>query len=126
MSVMEMPHTNGLIDVDYQPGASLSLPSVLQELLLALVGHDGDVFVRDGPHQLESDEHIVTQPSSCDMHLAADLHWISLADRLVAGSQCMAASKRQAPQSNVALYAGNAQGVHERPGGPRLPLPGAR
>ena len=82
MSVLERPHTNGVLDGISQPEATHA--SMLQELLLALVGHDGDVFVRDSAHQLEGAEYIVAEPGSCDTRLAADVNWISLADRRVA------------------------------------------
>lgn len=82
MSVLERSHTNGALDGISQPEATHA--SILQELLLALVGHDGGVFVRDGAQRLESAEHIIAEPGSCDTRLAADVNWISLADRRVA------------------------------------------
>ena len=76
--MLNRQHANG-VHALRQPEASHA--SVLQELLLALIGHDGDVFVRASSQRLESDAHTIAQPRSCDMHLAADLPWISPADR---------------------------------------------
>ena len=54
-----------------------SYASVLEELLLALMGYTGDVFVdhQDGIHLERS------APSDCSIELAADIDWIDPPDR---------------------------------------------
>lgn len=57
-----------------------SLTSVLQELLLALLGCPGDIFVQQ-PRTQDSEFSHVAEPKNGDLHLAEDLDWIAPADR---------------------------------------------
>ena len=58
MSLLERPHfTNGTLLMPlHQPEATAPYASLLEELLLALIGHDGNVFVRDDAYRLETEE----------------------------------------------------------------------
>lgn len=59
---------------------SESHTSVLQELLLALLGCPGNIFTQQ-PSAQGLEFYHVSEPTSCDLHLAADLDWIAPADR---------------------------------------------
>ncbi len=53
--------------------------SVLQELLLALLGYPGDIFIEQPKtHGLRPQ---FAEPWSCDLHLGADVDWLNCADR---------------------------------------------
>lgn len=53
--------------------------SLLQELLLALVGHTGDVFV-DGAAK-SGERRLLQDPSQCTVSLASDINWVNSSDR---------------------------------------------
>lgn len=54
--------------------------SVLQELLLALLGCHGDIFIKQPRTQgLKSSQ--LAEPRECDLRLAEDLDWINPSDR---------------------------------------------
>ena len=82
-----------------------SYTSVLEELLLALVGYTGDVFVddQDGSHRERR------APTECSVKLAADIDWIDPPDRR-AGSQltalrehCVLAARQTMPLWSAAV-----------------------
>ncbi|CAL8466718.1 g6254 [Coccomyxa elongata] len=54
--------------------------SVLQELLLALLGCPGDIFIKQPRTQGLKSSHLA-EPRECDLRLAEDLDWISPPDR---------------------------------------------
>lgn len=49
--------------------------SIVEELLLALLGHTGDVFEDD------QTEEIVAEPTRCTFHVSTDLGVVSYSDR---------------------------------------------
>lgn len=57
-----------------------SQASVLQELLLALLGCPGDIYIKQPRTQGLKSSHLA-EPRECDLRLAEDLDWISPPDR---------------------------------------------
>lgn len=55
--------------------------SLLHELLLALVGHTGDVFV-DSSAKLGAAQ-LMPDPMCCTVRLASDIDWVDSPDRYV-------------------------------------------
>ena len=53
--------------------------SLLQELLLALAGHTGDVFVDDAAHTAAPDG-VLPDPHRSTVHLAHDIDWINTSE----------------------------------------------
>jgi hypothetical protein len=62
--------------------------SLLQELLLALLGYTGDVFQVKHSSATEKSPSRVAEPWSCDTHIAADIDWINPADRFSNSEIC--------------------------------------
>ena len=58
--------------------------SLVQELLLALVGHTGDVFV-DTPAANPGGGWQLQDPSQCTVRLASDIDWVNSSDRCAHG-----------------------------------------
>lgn len=65
------------------------LASVLQELLLALLGHCGDVFIRTASKQDGTPELHIADPSACDISLADEIDWIRAPDRCASPPACL-------------------------------------
>jgi hypothetical protein len=68
-----------------EPRRPLATESLLQELLLALLGFFGDVFIDDSSQRSGSDsrgqQHSVPDPSACSVRVAEYVHWIDVPDR---------------------------------------------
>ena len=67
------------------PHRPVATDSLLQELLLALLGFFGDVFIDASSQRSSSDstgqQHSVPDPSTCSVHVAEYVHWIDVPDR---------------------------------------------
>ncbi len=55
--------------------------SVLQELLLALLGYDGDVFVERRGGRAEKGGKSVAEPWSIGLNVSTEMDWITAPDR---------------------------------------------
>ena len=68
-----------------EPHRPVATESLLQELLLALLGFFGDIFVDASSQHSSSDstgqQHSVPDPSACSVHIAEFVHWIDVPDR---------------------------------------------
>ena len=75
---------------EWQHGQELEDPlaSVLQELLLALLGHCGDVFIRTEAGREHASQLHIADPSACNIRVAEDLDWIRAPDRCAMPPSC--------------------------------------
>lgn len=55
--------------------------SILQELLLALLGYSGDVFVEKKGWRSETARKTVPEPWTNGLNVNTDMHWITAPDR---------------------------------------------
>ncbi|MEW5306079.1 MAG: hypothetical protein WDW36_008574 [Sanguina aurantia] len=81
----------------------LSYVSLLQELLLSLIGFNGDVFVQTSEADAEEDAVLSSPPSECRTHLSPDLHWIPEPERQLLNEICRLGSHYQAIQHFISL-----------------------
>lgn len=74
-----------MVEQRSEPHRPVATDSLLQELLLALLGFFGDVFVDASSQHSGSDsrgqQHSVPDPSACSVHVAEYVHWIDAPDR---------------------------------------------
>ena len=60
--------------------------SILQELLLALLGYDGDVFVESRGERAEKGGKSVPEPWSIGLNVSTEMDWITAPDRYLTPS----------------------------------------